>query len=168
MRACVVFERLGGFGFALYFLFVSAVSLAVVNMAARLAGSAVADLTFEKSAAKTSRVTTGLEAQERAAGWQSAVIVLETPPVPDVSAAALAKGMDAAEIRALPPDTKSNVGSNFAPKLSQNRLRNRRNIGSTLRPRIAGWMKRINAKRGTTVADESPNSIILRSLRAEM
>jgi hypothetical protein len=117
-------------------------------MAARLAGSAVADLTFEKSAPKTSRVMTGLEAQERAAGWQSAVIVLETPPVPDVSAAALAKGMDAAENRSLPPDTKSN--------------------GSTLRPRVAGWMKRTNPKRVTTVADESPGSIILRSLRAEM
>ena len=148
MRACVVFERLGGFGFAVYFLFVGAVSLAVVNMAARLAGSAVADLTFEKSAPKTSRVMTGLEAQERAAGWQSAVIVLETPPVPDVSAAALAKGMDAAENRSLPPDTKSN--------------------GSTLRARVAGWMKRTNPKRVTTVADESPGSIILRSLRAEM
>ena len=101
-----MFERLGGFGFALYFLFVSAVSLEG-QYGRRLAGSAVADLTFEKSAAKTSRVTTGLEAQERAAGWQSAVIVLETPPVPDVSAATLAKGMDAAENRSLPPDTKS-------------------------------------------------------------
>ena len=56
--------------------------------------------------------------------------------------------MDAAENRSLPLDTKSNA------------LR--------LEPRVAGWMKRIKAKRATSVADESSGSIILRSLRTEM
>ena len=147
-RACVVFERLGKFGFVLYFMFVGGLSLALVNVTARLASSAIAGMIVENSSPNTSRVTTGLEAQERASRWQTAGYILERPPVPDVSAAALAKGMDAAENHPLPPDANSSA------------LR----VG----PRVAGWTKRIKAKVATTIADESPGRIILRSLRAEM
>ena len=148
MWACVVFERSGKFGIVIYFLFVGGLSLTVVKLTARVASSAIASLTFEKSAPNTSRVTTGLEAQERAAGWQSAGYILERPPVPGVSAAVLAKGMDAAENHPLPPGANSNA--------------------LPVGPRVAGWTKRIKAKVATSVADESSGRIILRSLRAEM
>jgi hypothetical protein len=147
-RACVVFERLGKFGFVLYILFIGGLSLAVVNVTARVASSAIAGLIVEKSTPNTSRVTTGLEAQERAAGWQSAGYILEMPTVPDVSAALLAKGMDAAENHPLPPGANSNA--------------------LPVGPRVAGWTKRIKAKVATSVADESSGRVILRSLRAEM
>ena len=147
-RACVVFEPLGKFGFVLYFMFVGSLSLALVNVTARVASSAIAGLAIENSSPNPSRVTTGLEAQERASRWQSAGYILESPPVPDVSAAALARGMDAAENHPLPPDANSSA--------------------SPVGPRVAGWTKRIKAKVATSVADESPGRIILRSLRAEM
>jgi hypothetical protein len=147
-RACVVFERLGKLGFVLYFMFVGGLSLAVVNVTARVASSAIAGLIVENSTPNTSRVTTGLEAQARASRWQTAAYILERPPVPDVSAAALAKGMDAAENHPLPPVANSSALPAGA--------------------RVAGWTKRIKAKVATSVADESPVRIILRSLRAEM
>jgi hypothetical protein len=147
-RACVVFERLGKFGFVLYFMFVGGLSLALVNVTARLASSAIAGMIVENSSPNTSRVTTGLEAQERASRWQTAAYILERPRVPDVSATALAKGMDAAENHPLPPDANSSA--------------------MPVGPRVAGWTKRIKAKVVTSVADESPGRIILRSLRAEM
>jgi hypothetical protein len=146
--ACVVFERFGGFSLVLYFLFVGSLSLALEDVSTRVAGMAIAALTFKKGVPNASRVATGLEAQERTAGWQSAGYILERPPVPQVSAAALAKGMDAAETHPLP----WGVRSNELP------------VGT----RVAGWAKRINAKTATSVADESSGSIILRSLRMEM
>ena len=148
-RACVVFERLGKFGFVLYFLFIGGLSLAVVNLTSRVAGSVFQALAVEKSAtSQSSRVKSGLEAQDRAAEWQAAGYVLERPPVPDVSAALLAKGMDAAENHPLPPGANSNA--------------------LPVGPRVAGWTKLIKAKVATSVADESSGRIILRSLRAEM
>jgi hypothetical protein len=148
VRACIVFVRFGGFSLVLYFLFVGSLSLALANVSALVARVAIADLTFKKGVPSTSRVATGLEAQDRTAGWQSADYILERPPVPDVSATALAKGMDAAENLPLP----CGVRSNELP------------VG----PRVAGWAKRINAKTATSVADESTGRIILRSLRMEM
>ena len=147
--ACVVFERFGRFGFVLYFLFIGGLSLAAINLTSRVAGSVFQALAVEKSAtSQSSRVKSGLEAQDRAAEWQAAGYVLERPPVPDVPAAALAKAMDAAENYPLPPDVKSNA--------------------LPVGPRVAGWTKRIKAKTATSFADDSSGRIILRSLRAEM
>ena len=68
--------------------------------------------------------------------------------VPDVSVAALAKGLDAAEDHPLPPDART--------------------YARPIRPRVAGWMKRVGAKPATRFADESPDRLIVRSLQGEM
>ncbi|GAG08723.1 unnamed protein product [marine sediment metagenome] len=150
-----MFERLAGFGFVLY-LFLIGLAVAAIGVAARVASSTFAELTIARSAtSQPSRVKTGLEAQERQAQWQSTDHVLERPPVPDVSAAALAKGLEAAETHSLPAETHSpptDVSSKARPT----------------RPRVAGWMKRDKPKAATSLADESPSLIITRSLRGEM
>ena len=99
---------MGGFGFVLYFAFIVGLTLALINVIGRVADSAFTGLAIEGSAtSKSSRIKTGLEAQERAAKWRSADYALERPPVPDVSVAALAKGLDAAEDHPLPPHAKT-------------------------------------------------------------
>jgi hypothetical protein len=88
-----VLERFGGLGFVLYFLMIGGLSMAVVNVAAHVGESSFQGLTSKKSeTSQSSRVKFGLKAQDRAAGWKPAGYVLERPPAPDVSAAALAKG----------------------------------------------------------------------------
>jgi hypothetical protein len=70
-RACVVFDRLGPFGFVLYFLIIVSAIVALVHVTSRVADYAIASRAREASAAtRTSRVAVGLEAQQRAAGWQ--------------------------------------------------------------------------------------------------
>jgi hypothetical protein len=65
-----MFDRLGALGFVLYFLIIGGVILALVQVTSRVA-DAVASRAREASAAtRTSRVTVGLEAQQREAGWQ--------------------------------------------------------------------------------------------------
>ena len=141
-----MFERFGGLGFVLYFLITGGLSLAVVNVSAHIAESTFQGLTIKKSeTSQSSRVKSGLEAQERAARWKPAGYVLDRPPAPDLAAAALAKGLDTAESHPLPPVTKVDVWAN--------------------QPRVAGWMKRTKAR---GVADENTGRIILRSLRSEM
>lgn len=149
-----MFERLGGIGFVLYFLLIG-LALAAIAVSARVASSSLAELTIARNAtsqASASRVTVGLEAQTRQAQWQSAGQALERPPVPDVSAATLAKGLDAAENHRenhpLPPVAKSKT--------------------PPIRARVAAWMKRGKPKAVTNLAEESPNRLIERSLRGEM
>jgi hypothetical protein len=67
-------DRLGGFVFPLYFLFIGGVILALVHVSPRVANYAFGGLTEETSEPpRTSRVADGLEAQERAAGWRPEV-----------------------------------------------------------------------------------------------
>ena len=76
VRACVVFDRLGPFGFVLYFLIIVGAIVALVHVTSRDADYAIASRAREASAAtRTSRVAVGLEAQQRAAGWQPSASV---------------------------------------------------------------------------------------------
>jgi hypothetical protein len=139
-------DRLGGFVFPFYVLFIGGVILALVHVTPRVANYAFTGLAEETSEPPgTSRVAVGLEAQERAPGWRPEVHVSEKPPEPDVSAADLAKAIDDAENHPLPPDAKSNE--------------------LLAGPRVAGWSKRIDRKRPRT---ESPDQLVLRSLGHEM
>ena len=114
-RACVMFDRLGPFGFVLYFLIIVGAIVALVHVTSRVADYAIASRAREASAAtRTSRVAVGLEAQQRAAGWQPSGSVPERPTEPDVSATELAKGIDDAENHPLP----SNARSAHDPKLT--------------------------------------------------
>ena len=70
-RACVVFDRLGPFGFVLYFLIIVGAIVALVHVTSRVADYAIASRAREASAA--TRMAVGLEAQQRAAGWGSPV-----------------------------------------------------------------------------------------------
>ena len=66
-----MFDRLGPFGFVLYFLIIVGAIVALVHVTSRVADYAIASRAREASAAtRTSRVAVGLEAQQRAAGWQ--------------------------------------------------------------------------------------------------
>jgi hypothetical protein len=103
---------------------------------------------YDRAPVDIARVVTGLEAQARAALWQPAVYIPARTPMPDVSAAALANGMDDAE-----SPSPSALSSPALPSHA----------------RVAAWTKRIKLKRPSSlVADESSGRIILRSLRAEM
>ena len=76
-----MFDRLGALGFVLYFLIIGGVILALVQVTSRVADYAVASRAREASAAtRTSRVTVGLEAQQRAVGWQPTGCGFERPP----------------------------------------------------------------------------------------
>jgi hypothetical protein len=98
-----MFDRLGAFGFILYFLIVVGAIVALVRVTSRVAD--YANRAREVSAAtRTSRVALGLEAQQRAAGWQLIGSVPARPTEPEVSAAELAKGLDEAENHPLPLD----------------------------------------------------------------
>ena len=80
-RASVMFDRLGALGFVLYFLIIGGVILALVQLTSRVADYAVASRAREASAGTgTSGVTVGLEAQQRAAGWQPTGYGVERPP----------------------------------------------------------------------------------------
>ena len=146
-RACVVFDRLGPFGFVLYFLIIVGAIVALVHVTSRVADYAIASRAREASAAtRTSRVAVGLEAQQRAAGWQPSGSVPERPTEPDVSATELAKGIDDAENHPLPSNANSNEPTG---------------------PRVEGWSKRMDLKKPASIVDEIGH-IILRSLRSEM
>ena len=100
-----MFDRLGAFGFILYFLIIVGAIVALVRVTSRVADYAIANRAREVSAAtRTSRVALGLEAQQRAAGWQPSGSVPARPTEPEVSAAELAKGLDEAENNPLPLD----------------------------------------------------------------
>lgn len=141
-------DRLGGLVFVFYFLLVVGLPVAIINVAARIAGSAFQGLTIERSATpKTSRVTTGLEAQQRADGWQSPNIVPDKPTATNMPVGELAKKLDAAENHALPDYANLN------------------DLQSG--PAVAGWVKRVQDKPAVGVEDETPSGIVLRSLGRE-
>ena len=61
-RACVVFDRLGPFGFVLYFLIIVGAIVALVHVTSRVADYAIASRAREASAAtRTSRVAVGFK-----------------------------------------------------------------------------------------------------------
>lgn len=100
-----MFDRLGAFGFILYFLIVVCAIVALVQVTSRVADYAIVHRAREASAAtRASRVALGLEAQQRAAGWRPSGSVPARPIEPEVSAAELAKGLDEAENHPLPLD----------------------------------------------------------------
>jgi hypothetical protein len=120
-----VFERLGVFGFLLYFLIVGGSITLLIHVASQIADYAVATQSSATSGSpQSSRVAVGLEAQQRATTWQAVDSVSETPSEPQTSAAELAKSIDEAESHPLPVHGKSNE---LVP-----------------RPNVAGWSKRID------------------------
>ena len=120
-RACVVFDRLGPFGFVLYFLIIVGAIVALVHVTSRVADYAIASRAREASAATRTSGGVGLEAQQRAAGWQPSGSVPERPTEPDVSATELAKGIDDAENHPLPSSGIGNRRSELVSRISRSK-----------------------------------------------
>jgi len=151
------------FGLFLYVALMTVFVTAAIESSAALARRAAVALAFiQDDDPTTSRVESGLEAQARVAEWQPASYVIETRAVerPDVSAVALARAMDVAEDVSLPPPPKA-VGARALPaKVPMAAL--------PIKPRVAGWIRRIKLSSADRTFAESTARIIERSLKSEL
>jgi hypothetical protein len=150
------------FGLFLYVALMTVFVMAAIESSAALARRAAVALAFiQDDDPTTSRVESGLEAQARVAEWQPASYVIETRAVerPDVSAVALARAMDVAEDVSLPPPKA--VGARALPaKVPMAAL--------PIKPRVAGWIRRIKLSSSDRTFAESTARIIERSLKSEL
>lgn len=112
----------------------------------------------EPSGPRPTRVETVLAAQERGAEPDK----MAKPLVPEPSTVplgALAKAMDDSERSiAQPVSDTADVNSDIPPPA----------IPAAVKPRVAGWSKRIPKRDVSAVESETSARIIMRSLRAEM
>jgi len=145
-------------GLLFYIVSVAGVATLATELGLATVRHAAADLAFDNpSVPKSSRVDRGLEAQARTAAWQPSHYVVETRALnaPDISVAALARSIDAAESSSSAPAAPK---SPVAPK------------SEVSKARVAGWVKRADRPaRDNTLADaDCPARIIERSLKAEI
>ena len=148
------------FGLFLYVTLMTVFVAAALESSAALARRAVVALALlENDDPTTSRVESGLEAQARVAEWQPVSYVIETRAVekPDVSAVALARAIDVAEDVSLPPPPPKPV---LAKPM--------RIKAVPVKPRFAGWVKRIKPSSEKMRFAESAARIIERSLKSEL
>ena len=112
-------------------------------------------LLAERSEQPVSRVERGLEAQARVTDWQpvSHVVELHAYPSSEASAVALASAMDSAEGAGLPKAQPALVPARVA---------------KAVKPRVAGWIKRVARVPLPPVVPETTAHLIQRHLRAEM
>lgn len=151
------------FGLFLYVALMTVFVAAALESSAALARrAAVALALLENDDPTTSRVESGLEAQARVAGWQPVSYVIETRAVerPDVSAVALAKAMDVAEDVSLPPPPKPVRAKALPAKVPIRTL--------PVKPRVAGWIRRIGPASADRMFAESTARIIERNLKSEL
>ena len=133
-----------------YVVLIVGCSWAVVTVGEALARQALTILALVPSLdQRPSRVNVGLAAQEaaqqHAASPQNAKEVLD-PAAPSMPVGALAKALD---------DAEQNGEQEQAAAI-------------VLRPRVAGWVKRLPKPAVPAAPDESSGHIIMRTLRAEM
>jgi hypothetical protein len=114
----------------------------------------------EPSEARPTRVDTVLAAQERRAEPDKAAKPL-VPEPSAVSIGALAKAMDDAEQPAVQAVNEIAEANNEVPPAPAV-------IPEAVKPRVAGWSRRIPKRDLTAAEPESSARIIMRSLRAEM
>ena len=168
--AGVMFQRPSP-GLVLYLVAMAGLSLAVIGLVEMMARQAFASLAVMQSdeGSASSRVEVGLEAHARSAEWQPTSYVVEIRAVapPQLSAGALARGMDYAERLPLPPPPGHAMPSGKRHPV----------VKARVAVRVAGWVKRMKPAPKTMTArkeiqetkgnyDETPARIIERSLMA--
>ena len=128
----------------------------------------------------SSRAETGLQIQARAAAWQDddhkATVTANAQPI--ISAGAMALAMDIAESAELDAGGGAEAGANLpasgetvAPNVIAPVQRSEPlpNLVGAKEPVVAGWIRRLSARKSTDELDvDSPARIIERSLRAEI
>ena len=138
-------DRLGGFVFALYFVFVGSAVFAIVSAFSFAAGVTERNV-GETKPKHLSKAEAQIQSDERSATRRSVTPDLIVPSAPKISATALAKGLDDAEGRSGPPNKK--------PHLAH-------------RARVAGWVRHQDHSHPHIQIKESTGRIILRSLFAQ-
>lgn len=156
-------------GLVLYLITMAGLSLTTIGLVEMMARQAFASLAVMQSdeGSPSSRVEVGLEAHARSAEWQPTSYVVEMRAVapPQLSAGALARGMDDAERLPLPP-------GHAMPSAKRHPV-----VKARVAVRVAGWVKRMKPAPKTMTArkeiqetkgnyDETPARIIERSLMA--
>jgi hypothetical protein len=128
----------------------------------------------------SSRAETGLQIQARAAAWQNDdhKVTVTANAQPIISAGAMALAMDNAESAELDARGEAESGTNFPPSggtVAPNviapvqRSEPLSNLVGAKEPVVAGWSRRLLARKSTNEVDiDSPARIIERSLRAEI
>jgi hypothetical protein len=126
-------------GFFLYTCLIMASSQVALHGAKALVQATVPLLRLEGAARPVSRVDVGLAAQQRSAVFQPAAYEIERTAPPQLPVDILAKKLDEAE-----------------------------NVTLRRGPRVAGWLQRRRVVKKIVISKETPNDIIMRSLRAEL
>jgi hypothetical protein len=143
---CIVLDRLGGFVFAFYILLVGSSAFAIVSAFS----FSVAVINHRASAVNPrhlSRAEAQVRSAERSAKHPPVTSELLVPSASNMSAGALAKGLDEAEGH-FPSRQKPRVAHRGA--------------------RVAGWVRRrARSHLRSRIAKESTSRIILRSLFAQ-
>ena len=137
-------DRLGGVVFAFYFLLVGSAAFAIVS--AFSFALSISDRHVSVTTPRhPSRVEAQIRSKERSATHLPMKADLVVPSASNITASALAKGLDKAEGH-LPPDEKSRFAR---------------------RTRVAGWTRRQQRSQRSQIAKQSTSRIILRSLFAQ-
>ncbi len=141
----------------LYATLVTGLTAAIAEVGTAMARQTAGLLLLaERPDQPVSRVEKGLEVQARVSDFQpvSHVIELHAYPATNASAVALAMAMDTAEAAVLPKKALPAT----APKLA----------ARTVKPRVAGWIKRVRAPVPPIEFHETTAQLIQRHLRADM